>query len=79
MQFACAIRSSVAYPAIQYFSTLSHKEHEFGKKNKFIKHKVLVFISSTTEKFHIRREMERDLIKNVYRSSYEFPVILVRF
>ena len=33
MQCACAIPSSVSCPALQYFSTLSHKLHHFqGKK-----------------------------------------------
>jgi len=29
MQYACAILSSVAFLAVQYFSTLSHKRHDF--------------------------------------------------
>ena len=39
MQCACAILSSVACPALQYFSTLSHQGQEFRKKNQ-IEHNV---------------------------------------
>jgi hypothetical protein len=39
--------TSVACPALQYFSTLSHKRHYFRKK-KFIENKMCVLILSTT-------------------------------
>ena len=73
------ILSSVACPVIQYFSPLSDKWHDFRKKN--IEHEMCVLISSTTlyETFLILRIIERDMIKNVHRSSCKVPVNLVRF
>jgi hypothetical protein len=46
MQSACALLPSVACPALQYFSTLSHKRH--GIREKVIEHKMCVLIFSTT-------------------------------
>jgi len=46
MQYTCAILSSAGYPALQYFSTLSHKRHEF--RIKVIENKMCVLIFSTT-------------------------------
>jgi hypothetical protein len=47
MQCACAILLPVACPALLYFSTLSHKRHEF--RNEVIEHKIreCVLIFST--------------------------------
>ena len=47
MQCACAILSSVPCPPLHYFPTLSHKRHDFRKKN-IIEHKICVLIFSTT-------------------------------
>ena len=40
------ILQSVSYPALQYFSTLSHKRHDFVKKELVIEHKMCVLIFS---------------------------------
>ena len=71
MQCACTILSAVACPALQYFSTLSHKRHDFRKKKKVIEYKTRVSSFSTTcfETFFIIIKTERDMIKNVYWSS----------
>jgi len=42
-----AILTAVACPALQYFSTLSHKRHDFQPKKKTIGHKMYVVIFST--------------------------------
>jgi len=46
MQCACAILSSVVCPTLQYFSTLSHKRHDFRKK--IIESKICILTFSTT-------------------------------
>jgi len=74
MQCACAILSSVACPALQYFSVLSHKRYDFRKK-KIVEHDIGVVISCTnlSETFLIQRRNERDVVQNVYRSSCKVP------
>jgi hypothetical protein len=75
-----ATLSSVACPALQYFGTLSHKQHDFRKK-KVIDHEMCVLIFSTTlsETFLILRRTERDMTKIVYWPSCKVPVILVMY
>ena len=76
MQCACAIQLFVACPALQYFSTFSHKRHDFRKKKKkVIEHITRVFsLQLFPETFLILRRNERDMNKNVH-----VPVIFVRF
>ena len=78
MRMLRIILLSVACTAVQYFSTLSHKQRDFRKK--VIEHEMCVMIFSTNlpETFLILRRIERDMIKNVNWFSYEMPVILVR-
>jgi hypothetical protein len=51
-------------PALQHFSTLSHKRHDFRKK-KVIKHKMCLLISSTSYvcNIFIVGRFERDTFK----------------
>jgi hypothetical protein len=79
MQCACAILPSVTCPAVHYFSTLSHKRHDF--REKVIEHKMCVLIVSTnlSKTFFILRRIERDMIKKTTWASYKVSVILVRF
>ena len=75
MQCACAVLSSVACPAVQYFSTLSHKRHDFRKK-KVIEHKLCVLIFCTT--FLQSKKNSTRYDRNVCWSSCTVPVIIVR-
>ena len=78
MQCACAILSSAACPALQYFSALSHKQHDFRKK-KIIEFNLCVLLLSTnlSHKFLILRITEWDVIENVYWSSCKLSAVLV--
>ena len=81
MQCAWAILSSVACPALPYFSTLCHRwQHDFRKKKKsYWTWNVFWFsLKLLSEIIRILR-IERHIIRNVYRSPCKVPVILVRF
>jgi hypothetical protein len=73
------ILSSVACPALQYFSTLSHKFYDFRKKLLNIKCVFWVSLQLVSAKFLLLRRNEWDMIKNVNLSSCKGPVILVIF
>jgi len=78
-QRASAILSSVACPTIQYFSTISHKWHDF--QNKVIEHQTCVSTLSTTftETFFILRRTYWDMIKNVHCLPVKYPSFLSNF
>jgi len=48
MQWACTTLSSVAHPALQYFSTPSHEQHNFFLGGGVAEHELSVSIFSTT-------------------------------
>ena len=76
----CAILSSVACVALQYFSTLSHKRHDFRGGGKLLNKKCVLRVSIQlfSETFFILRRNERDT-KNAHWSSCKEPLICVRF
>ena len=80
MKYACAILSSLASPALAYFSTLSHKRKDFRKESA-VEHKICAFIFYKT--FHetslILRRTEGEVIKDAYWFSCKVSVILLRF
>ena len=73
------VTSGVASLAPIYFSTLSHKWHDFTKT--VTEHKKCVFrvsLQLLSETFLFLRGIHRDIIIRVHRSSREVPLILVR-
>jgi hypothetical protein len=76
MQCAWAILSSVACPALQYFTTLSHKRHDFRKKKILNTKFVLIFSAAFFfwNIFHSEKKWER-YDKNVHNLNFlhRFP------
>jgi hypothetical protein len=71
----------MACPALGYFSTFSHKRHDFRKK-KVIEHKmwVLIFSTGISETVLILRKNERDMIKKIYIGRHvKYPLFLSYF
>jgi hypothetical protein len=71
------IMPSVAYPTVPYFSTLSHKQHDF-RWEKVIEYETLVsiFFILSSEIFFILRRLQQDIITNVRTSSRTVPIIV---
>jgi len=66
-------------PARPYFSTLSHKWHDFRKT--FIEHKTFVlifFLQLLSETFLILRGTERDIVIYIYIYIYICVCVCVR-
>ena len=51
MQYACAIMSFVTCPALQYFTTLSHKRHDYRRNGTELKMCVLILSTALPETF----------------------------
>jgi hypothetical protein len=68
--------SSASFPALPYFSKVSHKLHNFSKEILNIKY-VMSFPTSTSEKFLSLRRNQRYFIINMHRSSCKIPIILI--
>ena len=64
---------------VRYFSTLSHKRHDFRKILLNIRYVFWFSVQLLSETFLILRRTERDMITSVCWSSCKVPVILGRF
>ena len=73
------ILPSVACLTVPYFSTLSHKRHDFRKNLLNTKYVFDFLYEFCLKKILIPRGIRRDIIRNVHRSSCQVPVILVGF
>ena len=79
MQCAWAILSSVACPALQYSSTLSHKRYDF--RNKVTEHKMYVLIFSATfvwNTYHSKKNWAK-CNKKMCIFHVKYPLLLSHF
>jgi len=81
MKMRMAILLCVACPALQNFSTLSHKRHEFRGGKNVVEHKICFRFSLQllSETFLFVTRTERDIVTNGNRFSCTVPGILVIF
>jgi len=75
MQCACVILLYLAYLVLPYFSTLSHKRHDFRKKLFSIKCVFWFSLPLLSETFLILRRNELDIIINVHR-CYSYQILM---
>jgi predicted transcriptional regulator len=69
------ILSSAACLALPYFSSLSHKNHDF--REKITEHRVCVFISSTTSVWNVSHSKKNSArCHNCTQVSREVPIIV---
>jgi len=79
MKYACIILSLVACPALQNFSTLFHKRHDFRKTLLSIKCVFWFSLQRLSETFLILTWTEGDMAENVHWSSRKMHAVLPRF
>ena len=77
VKHSCVLLSSVADPAVLAFSTLSLERHDFRKQLRNIKRVLRFPLQILSETFLILRRTERDMIRNVFWSSYKISVIFL--
>ena len=75
----CTIFASVACVALAYFSTLSHKRHDYRKKLLNIKYVFRFSLQLLSETCLIPQRIQRNIIINLRRSLCRGTTILVRF
>jgi hypothetical protein len=74
------ILSSVSYPAVPYFSTLSHKRHDFRKKRLLnIKFVFWFSLHLSSQTLLILSRIQWSITTSVHRSSAKVPVTVLRF